>query len=79
LGYLRGIQGNKGITYRHLNAPLIRPRQQQYLEREQPAHQADSEGLTSWSAAICKEREEEWEGEGYGQWRSTGGGDQKCC
>lgn len=66
------------ILYRHLNAPLTRPRYQQHLEREQPAQQADSEGFSSWSTSSYKKRKEEWEGERYDQRWGIGSGDQKC-
>jgi len=64
---------------RLLNAPLVRPReQQQHLERKFSAQQATSEGIIGWCADSHKKREKEWDGEGRrGLW-STGSGDKEC-
>jgi hypothetical protein len=64
---------------RLLNAPLVRPReQQQHLERKFSAQQAASEGIIGWCADSYKKREKEWDGEGRWGWWSTGSGDKEC-
>jgi hypothetical protein len=64
---------------RLLNAPLVRPReQQQHLERKFSAQQANSEGFIGWCADSHKKREKEWDGEGRREWWSTGSGDKEC-
>lgn len=47
----------------HLNAPFIRSRQQQHLEQQFPALEAESEG-NHWTADSDEERQKEWDGEG---------------